>query len=279
MGKTIDQWQAAIIATKNADPLIGMGGASELSSSSQVAIWRLWTRIVASAMFDLGNLFDFHKAEMQDIIAAKKSHTLQWYVAKARAFQYGATLPPDTDVYSPVAPAGDPSLIVAFAAAVELGNEVRVKVAKVASGVLTKLLPAELTAFFGYMQRIKDAGVRINCTSDDPDTFLPTMIIHYDPLILNNLGQRLDGTAPEPVKDAVNTFLSNIPFNGRFILDDFITAMMAVDGVKVAEVSVVEATYAAYPPLTITNWYTPDAGYLALDNAHFAANVNYQAYI
>lgn len=47
--------------------------------------------------------------------------------------------------------------------------------------------------------------------------------------------------------------------------------MMAVDGVKVAEVSLVEATYAAYPPLTILNWYTPDAGYLALDNVHFVA--------
>lgn len=108
-------------------------------------------------------------------------------------------------------PEGDPSLIVAFAAAVELGNEMRVKVAKVASGVLTKLLNVELDAFSAYMLRIKDAGVRINCTSNDPIPFCPRRAIHYDPLILNNLGQRLDGTAPEPVKDAVNDFLSNIP--------------------------------------------------------------------
>ncbi|MCD6011633.1 MAG: hypothetical protein K0Q79_1495 [Flavipsychrobacter sp.] len=278
MGKTIDQWQAELIAAKNADPVIGTGGSSELSSTSLVSVWRLWTRIVASAMFDLGNLFDFHKEEVQSIIAKEKAHTLQWYVTKSRAFQFGASLPADADVYDPVAPAGDPSLIVAFAAAVELGNEIRIKVAKLSGSVLTKLFASELTAFRSYMQRIKDAGVRLNCTSDDPDTFQPTMEIHYDPLILNSSGQRLDGTAMEPVKDAVNAFLASIPFNGRFILDDFIAAMMAVDGVKVAEVTSAEAFYGGYSPFLIANWYTPDAGYLALDNTFFAANVHYHAY-
>ncbi len=114
--------------------------------------------------------------------------------------------------------------------------------------------------------------------SDAPDTFQPMMEIHYDPLILNTSGQRLDGTSMEPVKDAVNAFLASIPFNGRFILDDFIAAMMAVDGVKVAEVTSVQAFYGAYSPFTITNWYTPDAGYLALDNIFFGTNVHYHAY-
>lgn len=277
MGKTIDQWQQDIINAKNADPVLGTAGSNPLSSTSLVAIWRLWTRVIAGAMADLGSLFDYHKAEVQDIIAREKAHTLKWYVTKARAFQFGPSLPPDADVYDPVAPDGDPSLVVSFAAAVELGNEVRIKVAKGTPGALEKLT-VEMPAFTTYMKRIKDAGVRINCTSTDPDTFLPSMIIHYDPLILDNLGQRLDGTVMQPVKDAVNNFLAAIPFNSRFILDDFIAAMMAVDGVKVAEVSDVQVFYAAYPPASVTNWYTPDAGYLALDSTFFDSNVTYLPY-
>lgn len=277
MGKTIDQWQQDLINAKNADPVLGTAGSNPLSSTSMVAIWRLWTRIVAGAMSDLGNLFDYHKTEVQDIIAREKAHTLKWYVTKARAFQFGPSLPPDTDVYDPVAPEGDPSLVVTFAAAVELGNEVRIKVAKGVPGSLEKLT-TEMPAFKAYMKRIKDAGVRINCTSTDPDTFSPSMIIHFDPLILDGFGHRLDGTATQPVKDAVNIFLVSIPFNGRFILDEFIAAMMAVDGVKVAEVSDVQVAYAAYPPVSVTNWYTPDAGYLALDGVFFDSNVSYLPY-
>ncbi len=274
MARTREEIQAQIWGNVTGDAVL----EALLTSDSLTAIWWLWTWVVANAVWTHESLWDAFEAKIKALLAAMKPHTLSWYAAKAKAFQYGDDLPDDSDVYDPVAPAGASSLIVSVAASVELNNEVRIKVAKGVPGALEPLGVAELSAFAAYMQRLKDAGVRINCTSNDPDTFQPQMVIHYDALVIGADGARLDGTAATPVKDAINSFLANINFNGRFILDDFITAMMAVDGVTVAEVVVVLVGYAGVAPTAVTNWRTPDAGYLALDEAYYDANVTFVPY-
>ena len=273
MARSIAQIQSAITAAKNADTTL-----SGLSSSSLTAIWLLWTYIVAICQWTLEQLFDAHKSEVAGIIAAGKPHTLQWYVTKAKDFQFGVALPPDSDVYALVPPATPSVLVVQFAAAVELTNLVRIKVAKLTAGVLGPLSTLELTAFTTYMGRIKDAGVRLQCTSDVPDTFQPAMIVYYDPLVLDATGARLDGTAASPVKDAVNAFLDSLPFNGVFVLNNFIAAMQAVPGIIIADEVSVQAFYGIVPPVVIAAKYVPDAGYMALDNTWFATNVSYIAY-
>ena len=146
------------------------------------------------------------------------------------------------------------------------------------SASLAPLNSIELTAFTAYMAKIKDAGVRLQCTSSAADTFQPTMVIYYDPLVLKNDGSRIDGTATTPVKDAVNAFLDMLPFNGVFILNSFIAAMQAVSGVVIADVQSVQAFYGSITPVVIDVQYTPDAGYMALDPTWFAAHVTYVAY-
>jgi hypothetical protein len=274
MARTIAQIQQSIIDAKTADSTLG----PLLTSSSAVAIWNLWTYVVAFCQWTLETLFDAHVAEVTGIIATQKPHSLQWYVTKAKAFQFGASLPSGSDTYDPVALSGDPSLVVTYAAAVEFTNLVRIKVATGSIGTLSALSSGQLTAFTGYMARVKDAGVRLQCTSGPADIFQPSMVIYYDPLVLDNTGARLDGTAPTPVMDAVNSFLNGLPFNGRFILDSFIAAMQAVPGVEIADITNAQAYYGATPPVTISTWYVPDAGYMTLDNTWFTANVSYVAY-
>lgn len=288
MAKSIDQWQADIIAAKDADPVIGTGGTNPLSSTSSVSIWRLWTRIFASAAHDLDKSQDLHKAEVQMIIDRQKAHKLNWYIGKAKAYQHGDDLPADTDVYDPVRDADDAALVIDFAVGVEKDSEILIKTAKGVPGALSANSVGELTGLNAYMKRLKDAGVRVRCTSAAADTLQPAMIIHYDPLVLNSAGERIDGTATTPVKDATNTFLTNLatlagesgnPMNGRFIIDDYITALLAVEGVKVPEISSMRAYYGAVSPALFTAWYDADAGYLAIDNVYWAANVTYQPYL
>ena len=273
MARSIAQIQAAIIAAKESDVTL-----SGLTSTSMTAIWLLWTYVVATCQWTLENLFDFHKNEVSGIIANQKPHTLRWYVTKAEAFQYGMALPADSDVYVVVPPVDPGTLVVKFAAAVELINLVRIKVATLSGGLLVPLSPPQLSAFINYMGIIKDAGVRLQCTSSLPDTFQPTMLIYYDPLVLNASGARLDGTSASPVKEAVISFLNNLPFNGVFVLNNFIAAMQDIPGVIIAEVSAVQAFYGTVPPVVIAARYVPDAGYLALDTTWFGANVTYTAY-
>ena len=274
MARTIAVIQGSMTAAVAADSVLG----PLLTSSSKVSVWRLFTYVVASAIFVLETLFDSHKAEVAGIIAAQVPHRLQWYQTKALAFQYGAALAVDMDVYSPVAAAGDASLVVSFAAAVELSNLIRIKVATSTGGVLGSLSGPQLTAFTAYMAKVKDAGVRLQCTSGAADTFQPTMVIYYDPLVLDATGARLDGTEATPVLDAVNAFLSSLPFNGVFIVNNFIAAMQGVAGVVIADDVMVQAFYGATPPVVIAAQYVPDAGYMALDTVWFAANVSYMAY-
>lgn len=278
MAKTTDQWQAEIIAAKDADPVIGTGGSNELGSTSGTAIWRLWTRIVAGAIATLEGLFDVHKAEVATLIKEEKAHTLPWYVGKAKAYQHGDTLPDDSDVYDPVKDADDASRVVTFAAGVETSISIQIKVAKGTPGALSALSGAELTGFAAYMKRVKDAGVRVICQSTAADTLQPDVTFYYDPLVLDSSGARLDGGATNPVKDAINDFLAGIPFNGRFVIDEFVTAMLAVEGVKVVEVVGMQAFYGAVSPIVFTAWYDSDAGWLELDESYFDGNVSYVAY-
>jgi hypothetical protein len=274
MARTIAEIQQQIIDTKEADTTLN----AYAWSNSKVAIWRLWTYVVAVCIWSLENLFDSHKEEVAQLLAAQRPHTLQWYVNKARQFQYGTTLPDGSDTYTTTTE--DPLvMIVKYAAAVELPNIIRLKVARQGSASLEGLTGSELAALKAYMGRIKDAGIRLQVTSAAADNLLLSLKIYYDPLVLMSDGSRIDGTAAAPVKTTVNTFLADLPFNGVFILNKLIAALQSVDGVKIGQVLSAQANYAATPYVPITVKYIPDAGYMALDATYFDANISYEAYI
>jgi hypothetical protein len=269
MARSILEIQQSIITAKQADSIL-----DGLSSTSAVAIWRLWTYIVAVCQWTLENLFDAHKAEVASIIALQKPHTLQWYVAKAKQFQFGVTLSADTDTYA--SDTTDPAVrIISYAAAVEMPTMVRIKAATLSGASLNPLTASQLTAFTAYMQQIKDAGVRLQITSDYPDELRLALTVYYDPLVLDGAGARLDGTATSPVKNAVNNFLANLPFNGVFVVNHLVAAIQGVDGVVIGHITSVAARYGALAFAPIAVEYMPDAGYMILDDSWFDANVSY----
>ena len=268
MARTIAQIQQSIIDAKNGVnpdlPLTGANPLALLTSTSSVAMWRLWTYIVAVCHWALENLYDFHKAEVNSIIATQKPHTLQWYVMKAKAFQYGVALITDSDTYATIT--SSPTVaIVQYASAVELTNLIRIKVATLMSGVLAPLSSPQLAAFTAYMHLVKDAGVRLELTSGNPDKLRLVLNVFYDPLVLDSTGARLDGGAATPVHDAINSFLANLPFNGLFVVNNLIAALQAIDGMVIGEIVSAEATYGSLPYSTVAVEYLPDSGYMVLD--------------
>ncbi len=281
MARTISTIQAQIKATVQADPVLG----PLFTSTSATAVWLLWTWVIATCIWTLENLFDVFVALVKSILATQKPHTLQWYTTKATAFQYGVPLPADSDVYALVPPVDPTVLIIAGAAAYEQVNLIRLKVAKLVGGILVALSGPELTAFTAYIQRIKDAGVRVVCTTGNADTLQLAVTVFYDPLILKADGSRIDGSSATPVKDAVNAYLASVNnafiannTNGVLIYNDLIAALQAVEGVAIGEVVTAQAHYASTPYVTVNPQYVPDAGYLALDSGYFDANVSYEAY-
>ena len=269
LASTIAQIQQSIIDAKQADATL-----SGLTSTSNVAIWLLWTYVVAVCQWVLEQFFDAHKKEVSDIIATQKPHTLQWYVTKAKQFQYGVALMPETDTYSSIS--DDPTIaIINYAAAIELTNLVRVKVATNSAGALAPITTPQLTALRAYMQLIKDAGVRLQVTSTAPDELQLMLTIYYDPLVFDVSGGRIDGTSSYPVMDAIKEFLKKLPFNGVFVINNLLAAMQQVEGVVIGVIDGAAARYAALPFLPVTVEYTPDAGYMVLDEAFMIANTAY----
>jgi len=272
MARTIAAIQQTIIDAKQADPVL-----AGLSSTSGVSVWRLWTYIIAACHWALEQLMDQHTAEVQRLLEAQRPHTRQWYVHKAKLFQFGSALPLEQDVYEPIIT--DRSIrIVHYAACVELAGSLRIKVATTGTVGLAPLLPEQLLALQQYMQRVKDAGVRLEVTSGMPDTLQLELVIYYHPLIMNALGERLDGTVGKGVKEAIKAYLINLPFNGMLVLNNLRHVLQQVEGVTIGHIAHARARHASLAFSDIDITYTPDSGYMALDEGHFATHITYIAH-
>ncbi len=262
MARTITEIQAQIIAEK--ERVVGL---SSLNSESKTAIWRLWTHVVATAIWTLEVLFDFHKKEVDDLILSKKPHSLHWYRAKAKAFQMGGTLARESDCYDNTGLSTDEinkQCIVKQAAVVEINGVVRIKVTKEAGDQLAPLSSSELSSFTTYMQQIKDAGVRIRVDSLPPDDLQMEIDIYYDPLVLNGKGEQLKNSAIKPVEDTIKTYLKNLPFNGEFVLATLTDRLQETTGVIIPQIGRVLARYGNQDYKLVTARYVADAGYLQI---------------
>ncbi|NOS94529.1 MAG: nucleotidyltransferase [Cyclobacteriaceae bacterium] len=264
MARTIDEIQQSIITEVQADTTL----APVATSTSKTALWRLWTRVVAIAAWTVEVLFDTLKAEVNELLAVLKPHTLKWYATKAKAFQYGYSLPDDTDLYDNTGLTEtqiSDSQIVKYVAVVEQTKNLRLKVAKLATD-LAPLSAPELTAFREYMARVKDAGVKLIIDSNVADKLKLNIEIYYDPLILNDAGQRIDGSDLQPVQNAINKYLQNLPFNGVFVLAYLVDELQKVDGVVIPNITQALSSYGLFSFTSINVKYQPDSGYLRFEN-------------
>lgn len=272
MARTVTVIQNEIISQMQGNPVIG----PLWTSTSGVGILRAIAFIVATSIWTLETLFDVFKSDVDETIAALKPHSPRWYAEKAKSFQYGYDLVDESDYYdntgldeTDVAN----SKIVDYAAVVEAIRGLRIKVANDNGTDLVPLTEPQLTAFKAYMQRVKDGGVKLDCTSTNPDSLKLTIDLYYNPLVLNAAGQRLDGESSEPVQDGSKEYLKNLPFNGVFVLQSLTDALQKVDGVVIADIKDASARYGALPYQSFAVKYLPDAGYLRIvDNADLIIN-------
>jgi hypothetical protein len=274
MARTIDYWYSQIIAQKEATAELNV-----LTSTSKVAIWRLFAYVVAVVFWSLDKLFDIHKAEIDQLISLEKAHRVQWYREKALKFRYGQSLINETDEYDNTG-LSDTDIedlqIIKQAAVNEVNGQLRIKVISELNGDYQQLNEAQLLAFANYMQKVKDAGERIKCESLPPDDLKLSIDIFYNPLVLKQDGSRIDGASATPIPDAIRAHLKNLRFNGEYANSRLHTALKLVDGVVLPVVKSAQAKFGLYPFTTIDERYIPDAGYLELTNLNL--NINYREY-
>jgi hypothetical protein len=241
---------------------------SNLTSTSKVSIWRLWSYICAFSIWTLEQIFDAFRVEIQEIISLNKIGSLSWYRQKMLEFQLGFSLS-EMGVYdntNAIQAEVLASLIVKQSAIEELDGKLKIKVAtEDENGDLIPLSGVQMAAFKNYAEAIKYAGTRLILVSRVPDDFKTEYVIYYDPLVLDAFGSRLDGQNSEPVQDAVRSFLRNLEFNGEIILTKLTDFLQLIEGVEEPVLVSASAKYGLYPYAAVNEFYIADAGYMKLD--------------
>ncbi len=264
MAQAIAEIQQGMVNTIQEDEVLKV----RLSNTSKTARWRLTTYVVAVSIWMLQKLFDELKELVYSILETLRPHTLNWYVKKAKAFQYGYALVQDKDYYETI---DEDAQIVSHAAVDEIAGKLYMKVAKESNGEL-KPLADELTPFSQYIQMIKDAGVIVNVISDVGDDLRLVLDIYYDPLVLNADGTLIKSPDQAPAKDTIKRFITQLPFNGEFIPVNLVDALQQTEGVAIPELKSVETKYAGNDWQVVQGKVVPNAGYLTIRDEDLTIN-------
>ncbi len=236
--------------------------------------------VMTFVSWTMENIFQTHKEEVDGILRNKKPHTLRWYRNKALRFRLGQPLIIDTDGYDDTGLTQQDieSLeVVKYASAIEVADGtgvplVRIKVAGHSAGNLVALGQPTQDAIKSYFDHIKDAGVKLLVSSGQPDYYRASLEIYYDPLVLDSTGISI-GYGNEPVREAVTSYLLNLPFNGEFSTTALGDAIQHTVGVVLFGISNSEIKYGSLPWMPTGTRYVPDAGYMKVySNSHLTIN-------
>ena len=238
--------------------------AVDAASGSKVAIWRLWLWIMAVGSWTVEVLFDRHKLHIEEILSTERPHTLRWYSEESKKYQNGYAMIWSDNKFNYATDDPD-ARIVKYAAASERNGKVILKVAKDSAGVKSPLTGEEKTAFTEFWSKWKDAGVKLEIVSQQPDVLKVNMIIIRDRPVLdadNNLIR--DGSA-NPILAAIQAFGQALEFDGILRLSRLVDAIQAAEGV--VDVKITNANHrpaGSYPWSPVNMYVESVAGYFEL---------------
>lgn len=231
---------------------------ADLSSGSTVSRWRLLLAIVAYHISLLRAQWAIYR---QDVISlAKDGHfgTRRWFVAKAKAFQFGHSLV-FTNLDAHYALDVKAARIVTHAACVEMANRVIVKVAKKNGTGLQMLEPAEYTAIQDYFADLRPP-VQVSVLTADPDLCRMYGYIVYDPQAVTLSAVQAACTF------AAQQYLRQLEFGGVMRVTDLRAALLAVPGVVDVRLDRVLCRSIG-PYVQVPRIYQSYAGHMAMDNS------------
>ena len=295
MARTIreikDEITSTFISQEPIRTAYGLDSAKSFDKQfSPVSVESVMFYVVASCVWLLEKLFDRHRQEVDERIEAMRPHTLRWYVAKALAYMHEKDLIMadgivTADYYDTTGMTDaeiEKKRIVKYAVATEDNTRVILKVAKkdAKTGQPTQLKPTELAGLKHYLSQIKDAGVSVRVLNEPADTMRLSLLVLYDPSVLKadilseededgfynlRLTRADEESGTDVIAEAVDSVISQLPFNGEYRNSDLLAAIQAVEGVKVADIVSVEAS-----PGGSESSYTPVKGYRRPYSGYYA---------
>jgi len=239
MARSKEEIQLEMVTAKEADPTL-----KELNSSSQTAIWNLWTFIVAGALHIHETLFDKFKAEVEEVLDSRVPGTASWYAERLRDFQRDTELPEGSTVYAPDE-IKEEKRFISRVSYFEVDGTLFLKATKNDvddPNVLAALTLEEQANASAYIESIKYAGTKVNIDSKAADTLFIQANIFYDKLYTAE-------TVRTKVANAIRNYLEELDFTGYVYVNDVTDAIQTVKevrDVKIKEMSISSDTDTAY---------------------------------
>lgn len=247
MARSISEIQTRMIEAVSANQIL----SGQITSTSKTSITRLFTFIVATAIWMLEVFFDQHKKEVDEKLANQKSGTLPWYRTMALRFQYNFDLVKDEDYFDNKDKDGneiEASKIVKYAAVNETTESSRV-IIKIAGeesdGVLAPISDEQREGFEAYINKIKVAGVKVTVLNYKADLLSLVIRIKRNAMILNEKGMK---EGKFPVNIAIEEFMKELPFDGDLRLSALVDKLQSVEGVL--DATILGARSAGIDPVT-----------------------------
>lgn len=251
---------------------------NDLTSTSKVAIWRLYIYLFATAVWVHEQIFDAYKLEVDEKVKDAVTGNIRWYWKQCFLFQYGDSLSFIDDKYQ-YASLNQANQIVKRASVSEVGSQLRIKVAKLDGGGLPEpLTGTELTAFNNYINKIKFAGTNIAIISSIADEIAIYYTITVNQQVISTTGESLISPGTYPVVDVVNAYIQNLPFDGVLNFTKLTDEIQKIEGVIDPIFNNASARYGALPYQTVlNNYYKPNAGHLKTSIANpISTTITYQ---
>jgi hypothetical protein len=245
--------------------------SQKLDSTSKVAVYRLFSFIIASAIWVLEKLFETHYLECRQLISDQKNGRKSWYRTLALNFQYGFDLVTDKDYFvngNATTEQIEASKIVKYAAVAEPDDESRIiiKIAGETNGFLSPITPEQKEAFQAYIKDTKWAGTKTTVINYLPDRLYLNIQIKRDALVLDNSGMSILN-ANFPVNEAIQEFMKELPFDGDLMSSALVDKLQIVPGVLDATVVSAESA-----------WINPDIGGYDIPQPIFISKIPVSGY-
>ena len=241
---------------------------------SKVSLETLIFWAFSAGIFKLETIYDDHRKEVIDLIAASEPHTLFWYSNRAKSYLHGFSLKPYSDEFD-TAGASDDDLakahIVRYAVASEYQDTVYLKVAGVdEAGAPVVLSESVLSGIRSYIAQIKDAGVAVRVISAPGDDLDLSLDIYMQPSLLLDSGLPSQDRQAE-IRKVIERNTTSLPFDGVFRPSDLVVALSQVAGVESSVVTSASSSASGEDDWKeFTGFHRPSSGYYKIRSLSIA---------
>lgn len=263
MARSVTQIQQEILNEISNDSTLNTG----LTSTSTTAFYRVFTYVVAVAINLLEIFTDKFKREVTNIRNQAIPATEEWFVWRAKRFQYDPNTPQilkiNDDYSIDYETIDETKQIVTVASCITLPDRtVSLKVAKGEQGNLEALNSQELDSLISYFQKLRSAGQQVVTVSLNPDKIYISGEIYYD-------GQYLQQDVLSEIENNINDYLTNLEFDGTVRYQKVVDAIQAAEGVKDLRINEMAGYQDGQVFSNRTKFdriYNPAAGYLVISD-------------